>query len=37
MFAGATGGGTYVTTNVVVNLDSTLSSKTTYTGKLTLP
>jgi hypothetical protein len=36
LFAGATGGGTYGTTDVVVNLDGTISSTTAYTGTLTL-
>jgi hypothetical protein len=36
IFAGAVGGGSYTTTDVVVNLDGTVSSNTTYTGTLTL-
>lgn len=36
IFAGASGGGSYATTNVVVNLDGTVSSATSYTGTLTL-
>ena len=36
IFAGATGGGTYETFDVVVNLDATVSSTTAYTGTLTL-
>jgi hypothetical protein len=36
IFAGATGGGTYVTSDVVVNLDGTVSSTTAYTGTLAL-
>jgi hypothetical protein len=35
-YAGAVGGGTYATTNVVLNKDGTVSSTTTYNGSLSL-
>jgi hypothetical protein len=37
VFAGAGGGGSYATTDVVVNPDGTISSTTTYSGTLTRP
>jgi hypothetical protein len=36
-FAGATGGGSVATTDVVQNRDGTVSSRSTYSGTLTIP